>query len=77
MRSLESLPKATFETSMIFPADRSLNRAEDGVALPDGSLIVSDQVDGPRLLARDGSSTPFGKMPAAGYRRSGNPYPVS
>jgi sugar lactone lactonase YvrE len=58
---------ATLETSTLFPADRSLNRAEDGVALPDGRLIVSDHIDGLRVIAPDGSTAPFGNMRAAGY----------
>ena len=66
-RSLDSLPRATLETSEVFPADRSLNRAEDGVALPDGRLIVSDQVEGLRVVAVDGTSAPFAALHAAGY----------
>ncbi|MDH3628710.1 MAG: SMP-30/gluconolactonase/LRE family protein [Acidobacteriota bacterium] len=58
----------TFDPGMIFPADRSLHRAEDGVALPDGRLIVVDQIDGLRLIETDGSSRPFGKLHEAGYR---------
>ena len=50
----------TFEEGMIFPADRSLVRPEDGVALADGRLIVADQEHGLRLLAGDGSHRPFG-----------------
>jgi|GEM_PF-491980 len=56
-----------FSPSMIFPADRSLDRPEDGVALADGRLIVADRVHGLRLVHRDGTSEPFGGMPAAGY----------
>ena len=41
-----ALPTWTWDSTMIFPADRSLNRPEDGVALPDGRLIVADQVSG-------------------------------
>jgi sugar lactone lactonase YvrE len=62
-----ALPQWTFDSSMIFPADRSLTRPEDGVALPDGRLIVVDQVHGLRLVDLDGTSVPFGDMPAAGY----------
>jgi sugar lactone lactonase YvrE len=62
-----ALPQWTFFPEMIFPADRSLNRPEDGVILPDGRLVVSDQLAGLRVVEADGSSRPFGKMPEAGY----------
>jgi len=61
------LPQWEFDPAMVFPADGSLARPEDGVALPDGSLIVADQVHGLRRVAPDGSSAPFGNMVAAGY----------
>jgi len=63
----EALPQWTFDASMLFPADRSLLRPEDGVELPDGRLIVGDQVHGLRMVELDGSSAPFGDMVAAGY----------
>lgn len=56
------------EPSVIFPAERSLHRPEDGVALPGGSLLVADQFDGLRLIHPDGTSRPFGKFAEAGYR---------
>jgi sugar lactone lactonase YvrE len=67
---------------MVFPADRSLSRPEDGVALLDGRLIVADQVHGLRLIERGGSSRPFGDLAGAGYahdppRRHGAPNGVS
>lgn len=65
--SLDSLPTAAIERCALFPTDRGLNRAEDGVALPDGRLIVSDQAFGLRIISTDGSSGPFGGMQAAGY----------
>jgi len=52
---------------MIFPADRSLARPEDGIALPDGRLIVTDQVHGLRLVEIDGTNKPFGDLVATGY----------
>jgi sugar lactone lactonase YvrE len=52
---------------MLFPADRTLQRAEDGVALPDGSLIVADQTYGLRRVLPNGESGPFGGLTAAGY----------
>ena len=45
-------PHWAFQPEMIFPADRSLTRAEDGVALEDGRLIVADQTHGLRLIDR-------------------------
>ncbi len=58
----------TFDPSMLFPADGSLLRPEDGVALPGGRLLVADQAAGLRLVGTDGRGEPFGTMPAAGYR---------
>ncbi|MFO7589108.1 MAG: SMP-30/gluconolactonase/LRE family protein [Gemmatimonadota bacterium] len=61
------LPQWEFDPAMVFPEDRSLARPEDGVALPDGSLVVADQAHGLRRVRPDGSSEPFGEMAAAGY----------
>jgi sugar lactone lactonase YvrE len=66
-REAAELPHWTFDAKMVFPADRSLTRAEDGVALTDGRLIVADQVHGLRLLRADGSSRAFGRFAEAGY----------
>lgn len=63
----ESLPHWTFSTEMVFPADQSLNRCEDGEVLADGRLIVTDAVSGLRLVEKDGSSRPFGNFSDAGY----------
>jgi sugar lactone lactonase YvrE len=60
-------PTWTYDSSMVFPADGSLARPEDGIALPDGRLIVSDQILGLRLVETDGTSKPFGDLAAAGY----------
>lgn len=65
--AVAGLPIWTYDSTMVFPADRSLFRPEDGVALPDGRLIVSDQVSGLRLVELDGSSKPFGDLASAGY----------
>ena len=62
-----ALPQWTWDSTMVFPADRSLLRPEDGIALPDGRLIVSDQAHGLRLIEVDGSSKPFGDLVAKGY----------
>lgn len=51
-----------------FPADHSLKRAEDGIVMNDGSLLVVDQVYGLRRLHANGSSEPFGEMTRVGYR---------
>jgi len=64
------LPEWTFDSSMVYPGDGSLIRPEDGVALPDGRVIVADQVHGLRLIELDGTSAPFGEMVAAGYVHS-------
>ena len=61
------LPSWTWDSSLVFPSDRSLNRPEDGIALSDGRLIVADQVVGLRVVALDGSSRQFGDLPGAGY----------
>ena len=65
---IAALPQWTYDSTMIFPADRSLARPEDGIALPDGRLIVADQVHGLRLVETDGTSKPFGDLGATGYR---------
>jgi len=61
------LPQWTFDSTMVFPRDGSLMRPEDGIALADGRLIVTDQEHGLRLVELDGTSQPFGDLPAAGY----------
>jgi sugar lactone lactonase YvrE len=58
----------TFEDGELFPADQSLHRAEDGVVLPDGTLLVADQLHGLVALSANGSHRPFGNFAAAGYR---------
>jgi sugar lactone lactonase YvrE len=62
------LPQWSFALEMIVPGNGSLVRPEDGVALPDGRLLVADQAHGLRLLSPDGSSRPFGNLAAAGYQ---------
>lgn len=57
----------TLAEAAIFPAARGLHRAEDGVALPDGRLIVIDQVRGLVAIAADGTVRPFGRFAEAGY----------
>jgi sugar lactone lactonase YvrE len=65
-----ALARWTFSPEMIFPADRSLSRPEDGVSLADGRLIVADQKSGLRVVEADGSSRPFGRLADVGYRHS-------
>ena len=77
-----TLPTWSFDQSMVFPADRSLLRPEDGVALADGTLVVADQAYGLRAIAPDGSGRPFGRFAEAGYvheppTRAGGPNGVS
>ena len=61
------IPGWSFDESMFFPADRSLVRPEDGVALADGRLLVADQMHGLRLISPDGTTRPFGRFAEAGY----------
>ena len=57
----------TMADATVFPADKSLARAEDGVILADGRLIVADQRFGLVELAQDGTHKPFGQFAQAGY----------
>lgn len=61
------LPDLHYDASARFPGDASLRRCEDGLALEDGSVIVSDQLSGLRKVAPDGTSRPFGKFEEAGF----------
>lgn len=54
----------------IFPADASLMRAEDGVILDDGRIVVADQASGLRAINADGTSAPYGRFAQAGYAHS-------
>lgn len=65
--SIEQLPYLTYQKENLFPGDGSLLRAEDGVSLEDGRIIVVDQANGLRLIEKDGSSRPFGNFAAAGF----------
>ncbi|MEZ5891550.1 MAG: SMP-30/gluconolactonase/LRE family protein [Parvularculaceae bacterium] len=57
----------TFADAVLVPADQSLARPEDGVALADGTLIVADQRYGLVEIAPDGAIRPFGNFAATGY----------
>ncbi len=65
--STNRLPYFTYSPESLFPGDGSLNRAEDGVSLQDGRIVVVDQTSGLRLIQPDGSHRPFGDFAAAGY----------
>ncbi|PKG44195.1 SMP-30/gluconolactonase/LRE family protein [Psychroflexus sp. MES1-P1E] len=56
------LPYLTYQRENLFPGNGSLLRAEDGVALEDGSIAVVDQAKGFRLIEKDGSNRPFGNF---------------
>ena len=57
----------------LFPADRSLTHAEDGVVLPDGRLLVGDWDHGLVALSPDGTKRPFGDFGSAGFRTKPDP----
>ena len=50
-----------------FPTGRPLSRAEDGVELPDGTLIVADQRYGLAKIDTAGNVEPFGNFEAVNY----------
>ena len=66
-KSTKQLPYLTYKKESLFPGDGSLLRAEDGVALSDGSVIVVDQAFGLRLIKKDGSNRSFGQFADAGF----------
>jgi sugar lactone lactonase YvrE len=57
----------TFADGSLFPAARGLSRAEDGVVLADGRIVVVDQRHGLTVINTDESIRPFGKFADAGY----------
>lgn len=58
----------TFEGGVVFPANRSLTHAEDGVALADGRLLVGDWKHGLVAISETGEIRPFGDFAAAGFK---------
>lgn len=66
-KSIEQLPYFTYQKENLFPGDGSLLRAEDGVSLEDGRIIVVDQANGLRLIEKDGSNRSFGNFTATGF----------
>ncbi|WP_297707300.1 SMP-30/gluconolactonase/LRE family protein [uncultured Eudoraea sp.] len=67
VESKKPLPHFTYHKENLFPGDGSLLRAEDGVYLEDGRIVVVDQAKGLRLIEKDGSNRPFGDFAAAGF----------
>ncbi|MGK2935882.1 MAG: SMP-30/gluconolactonase/LRE family protein [Gemmatimonadaceae bacterium] len=63
----ETMPRWSYDSTMIFPANRGLAKPEDGVLLPGGRLLVTDQARGLRIIDPDGSTRPFGELASAGY----------
>jgi sugar lactone lactonase YvrE len=61
----------------VFPAARGLNRAEDGVALADGRIVVADQVHGLSVIAPDQSVRPFGNFAKAEFRHDAKTWPAA
>lgn len=57
----------------LFPADRTLTHAEDGVVLHDGRLLVGDWDHGLVTLDPGGTRHPFGDFAAAGFRTRPDP----
>ena len=53
-----------------FPKERPLARAEDGVMLSDGTLIVADQRYGLVKINESGTVEPFGNFQSLGYKHS-------
>ena len=53
-----------------FPKDRPLARAEDGVMLSNGTLIVADQRYGLAKINSSGQVEPFGNFELLGYEHN-------
>lgn len=56
-----------FSDGALYPAAKGLSRAEDGVVLPDGRIVVVDQRHGLSVIDADETVRPFGKFAEAGY----------
>ena len=63
----KQLPYLTYKDATLFPGNSSLLRAEDGVSLDDGRIVVVDQANGLRIIEKDGSNRPFGHFKNAGF----------
>lgn len=66
-KSIDNFPYLTYNKENLFPGDGSLLRAEDGVALEDGRIVVVDQAKGLRIIEKDGSNRPFGDFKRVGF----------
>ncbi|MEE4350112.1 MAG: SMP-30/gluconolactonase/LRE family protein [Pacificimonas sp.] len=64
---------ASVPSYSLFPADRALTHAEDGVVLPDGRLLVGDWDHGLVTLDANGVKEPFGDFAAAGFKNKPDP----
>ncbi len=53
-----------------YPEGGKLSRAEDGVILADGTLIVADQRHGLSVIDQSGNVAPFGDFEALGYEHN-------
>lgn len=55
------------DTSAVYPTAKGLSRPEDGVALADGRIVVTDQRYGLLVINADQSTRPFGHFADVGY----------
>ena len=60
----------TISDGLEYPENRPLSRAEDGVILTDGTLIVADQRYGLAKIDLSGKVTPFGNFDALDYEHN-------
>lgn len=74
-QSCPSFPRWSYDAAHLFPANGSLTRPEDGTALPDGRLVVTDEAAGLRLIESDGSHRPFGDFASIGYSHNPPDFP--
>ena len=58
----------SLDDATLFPADRSLTHAEDGVVLADGGVLTGDWNSGLIILTTDGGKRAFGDFAAAGFK---------
>jgi sugar lactone lactonase YvrE len=70
-----SFPHWAYDASHNWPQDRSLLRAEDGKALPDGRIVVADEAIGLRVIEADGTHRPFGQFVQNGYSHNPPEFP--
>ena len=60
----------TISDGLEYPENRPLSRAEDGVILADGTLIVADQRYGLAKIDLSGKVSPFGNFEALDYEHN-------